>query len=67
MSAQTHYERTGKLGPKIDLYLSDKRGMNYWRYQYSTQWHRTCREAKAHLCASLGYSPDQVKARIDKR
>lgn len=67
MIEKSHYEKTGKLGPKIDLYLRNPRGMHYWKYQYSTRWHKTCREAKARLCASLGYKPEQVKARIDKR
>jgi hypothetical protein len=67
LGEKSYFERTGKLGPKIDLYLVDPRGMHFWKYQYSTRWHRTCRDAKAHLCASLGYRPDEVRARIDRR
>ena len=67
MTGKSYFEQTGKLGPKIDLYLRDPRGMRFWKYQYSTRWHRTCREAKAHLVESLGHKPEQVRARIDKR
>lgn len=67
MTGKTWFEMTGKLGPKIDLYLHDPRGMHFWRYQYSTRWHRTARDAKAALVKAGGYSPEQVRARIDRR
>lgn len=46
---------------KIDFYRLDWGGV--WHYQASTNWHKTCREAKAAFLASHPEIPaDKIKA-----
>jgi hypothetical protein len=64
---QSHYERTGRLCRKIDVYAKthDKVG----RYVCSTNWHKTCREAIESVVADprYGYAASDLYARFDKR
>lgn len=60
----SHYEVTGKLGKPIELYTLGQEG---WVYRYTTQWCRTCKEAKARYCAAYGVAPARVKARFKGR
>jgi hypothetical protein len=40
---QSDFERTGKLQRKIDIFQRGGRG---WHYACSTNWWRTCRDAR---------------------
>jgi hypothetical protein len=72
---QSDFERTGKLQRKIDIFYRDSaarvmvngrlRRLPQWRYACSTQWWRTCRDARQHwadihLCGDVS----NVRARF---
>lgn len=65
-TGKSHFERTGKLCRKIDVYAKTADG--FGRYLCSTNWHRTCREA----CESVamdnvnGYAFSDLFARFDR-
>jgi hypothetical protein len=63
-SKPNHYQRTGKLGPKIDVYAKAPGGM---RYLHSTNQHRTCREAIEAAAAGSNYAASDLVAYFDKR
>lgn len=66
---QTHFEKTGKLGPKIDIFYAQGRvgGSLQWHYACSTQWHKTCHDAKAHyLSTRPEVNPRHIRARFAK-
>ena len=48
----SHYERTGRLQRKIDVYR--RAGPRRLVYLHSTNWHRTCREAVAAAARVTG-------------
>jgi hypothetical protein len=56
----TEFERTGNLQRKIDIYI-DRQGYGAWEYFGSTNWHKTCKEAKAYMVNQYGYSENLVK------
>ena len=45
---QSDFERTGKLQRKIDIFYANGRraGQVQWQYACSTNWWRTCRDAR---------------------
>jgi hypothetical protein len=57
---ETDYERTGRLYPKIDLYVKGQDGS--WCYYYSTQQWKRCKDAKISFAAKSCYQLDDVKA-----
>lgn len=59
-----YFQRTGKLGKKIDVY---GRIPGKWVYLHSTNQHRTCREAKKAAAKITGYNATDLLARFDKR
>lgn len=61
----SEYERTGKLQGKIDI-LIDRQGYGAWEYFGTTNWHKTCKEAKAYMVKTYGYQPHLVKTRFSK-
>ena len=61
----SEYERTGKIQRKIDIFI-DRQGHGAWEYFGSTNWHRTCKEAKAYMMESFGYRPHLVKTCFSK-
>jgi hypothetical protein len=60
----SHFERTGKLGPKIDVYFvaDTKAPSRSLVYKHSTQWHRTCKEAIASASRLYGLPTDCLRA-----
>lgn len=70
MADKSYFERTGKLGPKIDVYRQD--GTAHGKpsgpasYLHSTCWHRTCREAVQDAAVKYGMKPGNLFARFDK-
>jgi hypothetical protein len=60
----SYFERTGKLGPKIDVYAKVPGGV---RYLHSTNWHRTCRDAIEAAARGSNYAASDLTARFDKR
>lgn len=45
---------------KIDIYLR-KFGTNFWQYECSTNFYKTCKEAKQSFCKRHGLDETQVK------
>lgn len=66
---ESHFERTGRLGPKIDVYfVADARAPSRSLvYKHSTQWHRTCKEAVQAAARHYGLSADALRAYRCKR
>lgn len=63
----SHYERTGRLGPKIDVYsVTGKRPLRL-TYKHSTCWHRTCREAREAAARHYGLPETSLRAYFDGR
>lgn len=60
----SHYEKTGKMQPKIDVYLKIPGST---RYLHSTNWHRTCREAVEAAARQYGHAASDMFARFDRR
>lgn len=62
-TGKSHYERTGKLCRKVDVYT---RG---GRYVCSTNWHKTCREAceSVAMDQTNGYALSDLRASFDPR
>ena len=66
-ATKSHFERTGKLCRKIDVYAKTATG--FGRYVCSTNWHKTCRDA----CISVaedernGYALSDLFGRFDTR
>ena len=60
----SHFERTGKLGPKIDVYFvaDAKAPSRSLVYKHSTQWHRTCKEAITNASRHYGLPIDCLRA-----
>ena len=61
----SEYERTGKLQRKIDIFV-DRQGYGAWEYYGSTDWHKTCKAAKAMMVEVYGYRPHLVKTRFSR-
>lgn len=61
----SEYERTGKLQRKIDIFV-DRQGYGAWEYYGSTNWHKTCKEARAFMVTVYGYRAHLVKTRFSK-
>ncbi len=58
----SYFERTGKLGPKIDVYfVTDERPLSL-TYKHSTNWHKTCREAIAAAARHYGLPRHTLRA-----
>lgn len=60
---QSDFERTGKLQRKIDVSYKAPGG---WRYHSSTNWWRTCRDAKLSVCDKYGFALSDLRASFDK-
>ena len=58
------FERTGRLQPKVDVYLKVPHGS---RYLHSTNWHRTCREAIEAAAKATGNAASDMFARFDRK
>lgn len=50
---------------KIDIYLYSRTG-KYWAYECSTNWFKTCKQAKIRFCQKHGLDNDQVKCSFAK-
>lgn len=48
------------MNKKIDIYLR-KFGTNIWQYECSTNFYKTCKEAKQSFCKRHGLDETQVK------
>ncbi len=57
---QTDYARTGKLYPKIDVYVMCPR--DGWKYLFSTQQWRSLKAAKAQATLTTRYPLSVLKA-----
>jgi hypothetical protein len=55
----SYYEKTGKLGHKIEIETLTSEG---WKYRYTTQWHKTLKAAKERYCMAYGVNPARVRA-----
>ena len=50
---------------KIDIYLKNLKG--FWQYECSTNWSKTCKEAKEKMLLKHNYlSKDQIKTCFSK-
>ena len=50
---------------KIDIFLKNARG--FWQYEYSTNWSKTCKEAKERFLRKENYlDKAQVKTSFSK-
>ena len=65
MKHESHYERTGKLCRKIDVYVVTSTRPIRLAYKHSTQWYRTCREAKESAARHYGLPVDSLRAYFD--
>lgn len=65
MDGKSHFERTGHLCRKIDVYRKGVAGKPA-EYLHSTNWHRTCRAAVLAIANAEGVSPGQFFARFSK-
>lgn len=61
---KSHYELTGRIEGKIDVYRKLAPGLDYLG---STNWHRTCKEAVAAFAAHHNLPVDALTARHVKR
>lgn len=61
---QNYFERTGKLGPKIDIYRKTTSGLVY---VCSTRQHDRCRDAVASVARVRGYPTSELVGRFDRR
>jgi hypothetical protein len=57
---RSYFERTGKLCRKIDVYVKAPGGL---RYLHSTNWHKTCRDAKL-AATNRGFALSDLVARF---
>lgn len=60
---QSYFERTGRPGPKIDVYRKTVSGLVYL---CSTNWHRRCKDAAWSVARSRGYPAAELVARFDR-
>ena len=60
--AESYFERTGKLGPKIDVYFVVTVNPLTLTYKHTTQWHRTCREAREAAAKHYGLPWKSLRA-----
>lgn len=47
---------------KIDIYTKGKGALNQWQYEGSTNWTKTCKQAKEKFCIRHSLDASQVKA-----
>lgn len=64
---KSFFERTGRLGPKIDLFARSADAGGNFRYIGSTRWHKRCKDAVASIAAEAGRPASDYLARFDKR
>jgi hypothetical protein len=57
----SHYEVTGKLCRKIEIFTLTSKG---WKYRYTTQWHKTLKAAKERYCLAYSVQSTRVKCQF---
>lgn len=60
--AKSYFEKTGKLGPKIHVYFVLSVTPLTLSYKHTTQWHRTCREAREAAAKHYGFPLKSLRA-----
>ena len=56
---KSYFERTGKLGPKINIFAKSQDGTLF--YICSTNWHKRCKDAVASVAEARGFSPEDLR------
>lgn len=64
---RSYFEQTGRLGPKIDVFfvVCDKPLLNL-TYKHSTNWHKTCRDARRAAATRYGLPERCLRAYFDR-
>ena len=62
VSYLSYFEKTGKLGPKIEVYSVVTVNPLTLTYKHTTQWHRTCREAREAAAKHYGLPWKSIRA-----
>jgi hypothetical protein len=47
---------------KIDIFTKSKGVLNQWQYEGSSNWSKSCKDAKSSYCEQYSLDPSQVKA-----
>ena len=66
-NGQSNFEKTGRLGPKIDVYVKSAHAGGNFAYVGSTNWHLRCKDAIASFARESGRPESDYRANFDKR
>lgn len=58
------FEQTGRVQRKIDLFQHKPGAPTHWTYRASTNYWRTCRDARAHAAKAWGVPLENVRAQF---
>jgi len=58
---KSHFELTGRLGRKINIYRKTNSGLVY---VCSTDWHKRCKDARFSVARDMGYPQTELVARF---